>query len=613
MLLKISKIILTVCVFIFSEFVYSQTFTASVDNTTVGLNEQFQVTFTFDGQDINGVRNFNPPSFGNFIILSGPNQSSSMQIINGAVSGSLSYSYILQPKSMGRFKIGEASVTYNGSTLKSLPLEITVVKGSPKPKQPQSSSNTISTKEIADNLFIRAVVDKRRVYLGEQVTVTYKLYTRLNIAAQMSISKLPQYEGFWAEEISTPNTINFTTEVYNGKQYKVGVLKKAALFPSQTGVLTVTPFELNVPVQIRKKRQSNNFFDDFFNDPFGMSQTYNYDAKSNSVKVDVIPLPSKDVPKSFNGAVGNFSFNAGIDKPQIKTNESLTLKLSISGSGNINLTNLPEINIPNGFEKYEPKTNTQINRTGIISGTKTAEYLLVPRTPGKKEIPPIEFSYFDPNRRTYVTLSSKPLMVNVAQGENIAGASDINGYSKEDVKLLGEDIRYLKTSFNDINKDTGIMLFQKSFWAAAGLPLLAFIALVGWKKREDKLAGNIQLLKFQRAQKIAKNRLKKAQKLMEANNHKEFYSEISLALFGYLEDKLHIPKSEFSFDRAADELRKKNAPDELIAQLKNSIDKCEYVRFAPDADQSSAMNEIYIDTSKVIIEIEKNLFTRRAA
>ena len=599
-------------VLFFTGFSHPQTFNATVNNNTVGLTDQFEVDFTFNGKDINGVKNFNPPSFGSFLVLSGPNQSTSMQIINGAVSGSLTYSFILQPKSMGKFSIGEASVTYNNSVLKSSPVQITVVKGSPKPKQNQND-NTISAKEIADNLFVRAIVDKRRVYLGEQVTVTYKLYTRLNIAAQMSISKLPQYQGFWSEEIDTQNNINFTTEVYDGKQYKVGILKKAALFPSQTGELTVTPFELNVPVQIRKKKTTgNNFFDDFFNDPFGNSQVYNYNAKSNSVKVNVIPLPSQNVPKSFNGAVGDFSLNTDINKTHLKTNESLTFKVTITGRGNLNLINPPDINFPNGFEKYEPKTNTQLNRTGTISGTKTTDYLLVPRTPGKKEIPPVVFSYFNPEKRSYVTLASKPYTIEVEQGENIAG-SDNSGYSKEDVQLLGEDIRYIKTTYDDIQRDTGLLIYNKGFWAATGVPLLAFIALVGWKKREDKLAGNVQLLKFQKAQKIAKNRLKKAKKLMEANNHVEFYSEISQALFGYLEDKLHIPKSEFSLERASDELRKRQGTEELIDQLKNSIEKCEYVRFAPNADQNSAMNEIYTDTSKVIIEIEKNMFSRKAA
>lgn len=602
------NIFLIIFCFAFANLSFAQTFTASTDNTTVGLSDNFQVTFSFVGKDINGVKNFNPPSFSHFLVLSGPNQSSSMQIINGAVSGSLSFSYILQPKNPGKYSIEEASVNYEGSELKSSPLEITVVKGSTQPKQ--QGNSTISTKEIADNLFIRAIVDKSKVYLGQQVTVTYKLYTRLNIAAQMSISKLPQYQGFWSEEIETPNNISFTTEVIDGKQFRVGVLKKAALFPSQTGELKVTPFELNVPVQIRKKRSGNNFFDDFFSDPFGNAQTYNYDAKSNSVKVEVMPLPAKDVPKSFNGAVGDFKFSDDVDKTEAKTNESLTLKLNVTGTGNISLLNLPDVTLPNGFEKYEPKTNSQINRTGNISGTKTAEYLLVPRTPGKKIIPSFEFTYFDINKNKYITETSKPFTINVSPGENYSAGND-ESVSKENIKLLGEDIHYIKTSFDDISKNSGMILFSTGFWVAAGLPLALLIGLVLWKKREDRLAGNIKLLRYRKAEKVAKNRLKMAKKLMEANNHNDFYSEISRALFGYLEDKLHIPKSDFTLEGASELLRKNNISEEIVTELKECAEKCEYVRFAPKAGESSAKNEIYNDTSKVIIEIEKILSSKK--
>jgi hypothetical protein len=272
---------------------------------------------------------------------------------------------------------------------------------------------------------------------------------------------------------------------------------------------------------------------------------------------------------------------------------------------------LPEINLPNGFEKYEPKTNSNINRTGKISGTKTAEYLIVPRTPGKKVIPPIEFTYFDINKKKYITETSKPFTINVTPGENYTSGSGEAGFSKENVKLLGQDIHYIKTSFDDISKSSDLLLFSKGFWFAAGLPLFLLIGLVYWKKREDKLAGNIQLLRYQKAEKVAKNRLKAAKKLMEANNYNEFYSEISQALFGYLEDKFHIPKSDFTLEGAADLLRENNISEEVITGLKECAEKCEFARFAPKAGESAAKNELYSDTSKVIIEIEKILSVKK--
>ncbi len=597
--------------------VYPQTFTATVNNTTVGLNDQFQVSFTFSGQNVNGVKNFSPPAFNNFMVLSGPNQSTSMQIINGAASGSVSYSYYLQPRKMGKFKIGSASVNFDGKNYTTQPIEITVVKGSPKPSpkaQNNSSSPVISSNEIGDNLFILATADRRTAYLGQQVTVTYKLYTRLGIASQMQVSKLPSYEGFWSEEINVPNNITFTTEMYKGRQFRVGVLKKVALFPSQLGELSVTPLELNVPVQIRtKRRSSGNIFNDFFNDPFFNNyQTVNYDAKSNTIRLHVVPLPSENVPKSFNGAVGNFTMNSGVSTNNTKTNEPITLKIDLKGQGNIQLLNVPEINLPPGFDKYQPKISEKINRDGTISGSKNIDYLLVPRAAGKKVIPPVKFSYFNPAKKSYVTLTSPSYTINVAQGSGQGGGS-VAGYTKEEIKLLGQDINYIKTTTGGLEKSGGILLFKFGFAAAAAIPLLLLGGLVTWKRRTDKLAGNIQLLRYQRAQKVAKARFKTAKSLMESNDQKSFYTEISGALFGYLEDKLRIPKSEISLERAVDELQKNNIDGELISTLKDCTEKCEYARFAPGADGTSAMHDMYNELTKVIIGLEKSLSVKKYA
>ena len=598
------KIVIVLLFFLLLQpLIYSQSLTASTGETTVGDNQRFQVSFTFEGKDINGLKNFKPPTFENFMILSGPNQSTSIQIINGAQSGSLSYNYIIQPKGTGKFTIGKASIEAGGEVFESQPLEITVVKGKIQSKK-QDENTEVSNEEIAKNLFIRAVVDKQNVYMGEQVTVTYKLYTRLNIAAQMSISKLPQYQGFWAEELQTPNNIAFTTEVVDGKQFRVGVLKKAALFPTQTGKLEITPFELTVPVQIRKNRNRNNFFDDFFNDPFGLNQTVEYNAVSNKVTVNVKPLPSEGKPDSFHGAVGEFSLKADIDKTSTKTNEPVTLKVVVNGKGNLELLNMPELNLPSGFEKYEPKTTDNISKTNVISGSKTAEYLMVPRVVGTREIPPVEFSYFNPETKKYVTLKSKPFNLNITQGENLA---ELDYTDKEDIRQLGDDIRFIKTSDEDIHKREEPVLFTTAFWVGGIVPMLMLFVLVGWKRKNDKLAGNITLLRYKQAQKVAKNRLKRAKKLMQENNHKEFYSEISLALFGYLEDKLHIPKAEFTIERAIDKLNNLNVAEDLSSQVKKMAEDCEFIRFSPGAEKSSAIQNIYDQLITVIIDVEKNI------
>ena len=595
-----SKILLIIL--LFGSLNYAQKFYASVDKNKVGLNEQFEISFTFEGKDINSLNNFTPPAFTNFLALFGPNQSTSMQIINGNVSASRTYSYYLQPRSIGKYSIGSASIQFDGGTFKTQPLTIEVVKGNTQPQQ-QSNDNTISNADIADNLFIRAIVDKQKVYLGEQVTVVYKLYTRLNIASQMSINKLPNYEGFWSEEIETANNIDFTTEVINGKQYRVGVLKRAALFPSQTGELSITPFELNVPVQIQKKKRSNNIFDDFFNDPFGRSETYEYNAKSNTVKISVLPLPEAKKPESFAGAVGRFEITSSIEQKKYKTNEPITLKLTISGSGNIKLLNIPEITPPTGLDKYEPKTDEQISAGAVVTGVKTIEYVIVPRIAGIKEIPPIEFSYFDPSKKSYVTLTTQSYTIDIAQGE-----ANISEYTnKQGVETLDKDIRYLKIESDDISNNSGIVLFQFGYWVSFIVPLITVVLLVNWKRRLDKLSGNVQLMKYQRAQKIAKNRLKAAKKLLEENKVEIFFTEISLALFGYLEDKSHISKAEFTLEHACEILKGKKIPDQIIDELRDSVQKCEFVRFAPNTDGGTAMKEMYESISHVIIEIERSI------
>jgi len=608
-MIKIAKNTLWLLI-LFSNIIFAQTFFASVSHSKISIDDQFELSFTFSGDNLNGLKNFVPPGMDNFMILSGPSQSTSMEFVNGISSASKTYTYYLKAKSLGNYNIGSASVEYNGKIYKTDPLSVEIVKGT-TPVDKQKDEPSVDS-EIAENLFVRATADKQRVYQGEQVTVTYKLYTRLNIASQMSVSKLPQYQGFWAEELETSKNILFSTEVINGKQFRVGILKKVALFPNQSGELSVTPFELNVPVLVQKKKRSNNIFDDFFNDPFGRGETVDYSAKSNKLKVNVLPLPKERIPESFNGAVGDFTLNSSIDKSKTNTNEPVSLKIDIKGNGNIKLVDIPEVKLPPGFEKYDPKISEQINRTGKIGGKKTIEYLIVPRTPGDKQIPGIAFSFFNPDKKSYVTLSSNPYTIKVAQGERVF-EPDISGLNKEDIKLLSKDIRYIKTSGNDISKRSELLIFRFGFWAAVGIPLVALIGFVAFKKRDEKLTADVQLLRYRKAQKVAKNRLKIAQSLMIKKQDREFYTELSQALFGYLEDKLHIPKAEFSVDRAIFELQKRNIAQDVVDRVQKVSQKCEYVRFAPGSNGTDTMNDMYNELSDLIIDIEKSIVVKKNA
>ena len=362
-----------------------------------------------------------------------------------------------------------------------------------------------------------------------------------------------------------------------------------------------------MPIEIQKQRGGNSIWDDFFGDPFGRNQIYEFNAKSNVVKVDVESLPQGQ-PESFKGAVGDFSFDAKLNSTTVKSNEPLTLKLNISGSGNIKLLEMPEVNLPNGFEKYEPKVNEQINRSGNITGSKSGEFLFVPRVVGKREIPPIEFSYFNPDKKKYITLKSEAFNIDIKPGDKQASTEVVG---KEDIKELGTDIRFIKTSFNDISKKENYIFSSTGFLIASILPVILGIGIIGRKRKYDKLHGNVVLLRYQKAQKVAKNRLKTAKKLMDSQNHKEFYTELSIALFGYLEDKLHISKSEFTVEKASEELRSFRISEELISNLKTSAQKCEFVRFAPGAEKSTAMQDMYDEIADVIINLEKNIPGRK--
>ena len=585
----------------------AQEFSASVDKTTVGEFERFQVYFTFDGGDINSLSNLRSPAFAGFKILSGPNQSSSVQMINGKVSGSMTFSYILQPTAIGQYTIGSASVDQGGKTFHTQPIKVKVEKGTPQ--QQKESTGGYTAEELGKNVFILAEANKTRALLGEQITVTYKLYTKLNIASPQ-ISKLPSYEGFWAEEVGPIQNINFEIGMHNGERFRVAKIKQVALFPSKTGTLSVTPFELNVPVIVKKKKTGNDLFDEFFNDSFfGKTETIDFPARSNTIKITVDPLPA-NAPASFYGAVGDFNFKAEVDRKEVVTNESLTLRLTVGGQGNLKLLKVPEPQLPAGFEKYEPKTVENINRGAVISGQKIMDYLIVPRNAGEKEIPPVEFTYFNPSSRKYITIKSPAFNIKVKQG--VAGNETASqGFVREDIKLLSEDIRFIKTSDFNFEPRQEITLIKTWFWISMVVPFFGLIGSVVFKRRHDKLSGNVQLMRYQKAEKAARKRLKMAKTALDSNDTQNFYSELSLALFGYLEDKLGIQKSEFTLEGAVEKLARRGVDPNLIDRVKRIAEKCEYARFAPEGETSAVAPEFYDEAVKVIVEVDSSVDARR--
>jgi hypothetical protein len=594
---------------LFTAKYFAQEFNASVDKSSIAQNERFQVYFTFQNGDLNKLSNFKPPSFVNLNVLSGPNESRSMQIINGQVSGSITYSFVVLAPELGKADVGSASINYNGSTLNSQPITLSVIQGTSTNQQVQKHLG-ISEEELNKNVFIRAIPNKTSVKQGEQLTVTYKLYTKLNISSPQ-ISKLPTYNGFWSEDLDLPQNIQFNIEMYNGERYRAAIIKKVALFASKSGNLTLTPFELKVPVIVKSKRNTNDMFDDFFNDSFfGRTETIDHITKSNTININVDPLPSENVPTSFSGAVGNYDFNVDLDKKDVDLNEAITVKVRINGTGNIALLKLPEINFPTGFEKYEPKTSEKISRINLISGRKDIEFLIVPRIPGVKQIPPLEFTYFDLNKNQYVTLKSQPFTVNVKEGKGNY-AQTASGYTKEDVKLLNEDIRFIKTSESGFTKKEDVAKISLMFWVALIFPLGILLSLIVINNKQNKLAGNLFLMKYQKASKNAKLKLRDANKSLDANDLGGYYNNLSAALFNYLGDKLGIQQAEFTLDRAIEKLKNYKIDENFINHLKKVSEKCEFARFAPNAVGSDRERLLYKSIEEIIDRLEISVTSKK--
>ena len=585
-------------------------FTASVDNTRISLGEQFEITFSLGGTSAGS--NFQPPPFNDFLVVGGPNQSTSMQFINGSVSSSVSWSYVLQPKAEGKFAIGPATIDYGGKKLQTKPIGMEVVKGSAQPASPggqqqaQQQGNADIDKQISDNLLLKVVLDKSRVYQGEQITATYKIYTRVNISSY-NLSKGSSLTGFWSEDLEVPKQVQLSSEVVNGKQYRVGILRRAALFPQRSGTLQVDPMEVLCAVQVQTRRRSNDIFDQFFNDPFfGNVQTVNHKVRSEPVSVTVLPLPSANVPSGFNGAVGKFTIESWLDKKQTKANEPVTLKVKISGRGNLKLLEPPTVTVPPDIERYDPKISDNIAHQGDeIAGSRTFEYLLLPRRAGELKIPSFSYAYFDIEKKNYVPFKSPDFVLSVEKGSEIAGGP-ATGISKEDVKLLGEDIRFIKSDDLSLRRKGETFAGSPLFFALSFSSLASFVGFIFFVKRRERVLGDVAGLRNRKARKMAQRRLQEAKKFLHQKKEEQFYSEVSRALWGYIGDKLGIPPSDHSVEIVKTALESRGVSTEAAGKLGAAIEQCEFARFSPSSG-GGKMDGVYHEALGIISEIEDQL------
>ena len=424
---------------------------ASTDRLLIPINETFTYTLEISGEKANSVDN-DPklPDISEFsVYMGGTGTSQNIQIINGKMSVTKSMNFTFMANKIGKFLIQPAELVFKGKIFKSesIQIEITSQTAKPKTSPPKNQNRTLKNNQsdLKDNLFLRTIINKKRVYVNEPVIISYKIYTGVTVTSY-GINKLPNTASFWAEEFPLAAQPKTYREIYNGKEYIVAEIKKMALFPTDAGKKTIGPMQIECDVRVQTQRR-RSIFDSFFDDPF-FGRTVRQSVNSKPINIEVLPLPIKGKPADFSGVVGNFSITARVDKKQVKTNEAVALKVKIAGSGNIKVLPTPKVEIPADFEQYEPKITQTINRTGnIISGQKNYEYVLIPRFPGTQKIKPIEFFYFDLKTKTYKKISTPEIEINVQKGnEDLIAVG--TGLSKEEVRLLGKDIRFICVQCN---------------------------------------------------------------------------------------------------------------------------------------------------------------------
>ena len=579
------------------------TFTANAPEVVVS-GDQFRLSYTINSQK---VRDFRAPSIQGFEVLMGPSRSTQYQNYNGVVTNSITFTYILMAEKEGTYKIPGATIVADGNNYTSNSVEIKVLppdqssSNAGSGSSARSSRNQANSGKITDKeLFMTATASKTNVYEQEAILLTYKVYTQVNLTNLRG--DIPDLKGFHTQEVELPNQKTFSLEHYNGRNYNTTIWRQLVLFPQQTGKIEIpsVTFEGTVSQMVA----SADPFDAFFNG--GNYVNINKNIVTPKLTIDVKELPAGK-PANFSGGVGEFTLSSSISTQELKTNDAVTIKLVISGTGNMKLINTPEVGFPQDFEIYDPKVDNKFNLTrNGLSGNKVIEYLAIPRHAGTYTIPPIEFSYFDLKSQSYKTLKTDAYTLNVAKGEGNSDQVVANFTSKEDLKVLGQDIRYIKTGDTQLTKKDDYFFGSTSYYLWYIVPLALFIALMIINRKQAMENANVAKVRTKKANKVATKRMKNAGKLLAEKKSEAFYDEVLKALWGYISDKLSMPVSQLSKDNIEEELQKHQVADELIKEFINNLNECEFARYAP-GNQDEKMDKIYSSAIDVISKMENSI------
>lgn len=584
------------------------TLTAEAPDVVVS-GDQFRLTFTVNTQK---VKDFRAPSITKgFDVLMGPSRSqqSSTQIINGKVSSSssITYTYILMAGDAGTYTIPAASIEAEGEKIFSNAITIKVLPpdqsaGNAKSSQggsSQSASQVASGRITNNDLFITATASKTTVHEQEAILLTYKVYTLVNL--RQLFGKMPDLKGFHTQEIELPQQKTFSLEHYKGRNYNTTVWSQYILFPQQTGKLEIPSITFEGVVAVQTI--SDDPFDAFFNG--GGYREVKKKIVTPKLTINVQPLPAK--PENFSGGVGEFTLSSSINAKDVKTNDAVTIKLTINGSGNMKLISTPEVKFPEDFEVYDPKVtnNFDVSRSGL-TGSQTIEYLAIPRHAGNFTIPPVEFTYFDLKTNSYKTLKTEAYNINVAKGKGNADQVIADFTNKENVKVLGQDIRFIKLGDTKLMPKGDVFFGTISYYLWYIIPFVLFVGLVVFFRKQAAENANVAKVKTKKANKVATKRMKLAGKLLAENRKNEFYDEVLKALWGYISDKLSIPVSQLSKDNIEAELAKYGVADDVIKDFINALNECEFARYAP-GDENEAMDKVYTTSVEAISKMENSI------
>jgi hypothetical protein len=586
------------------------TFQASAPDVVVS-GDQFRLTFTVNTQK---VRDFRAPSIKGFDVLMGPTRSSqqSTQIINGNVtsSSSITFTYILMADKEGTFTIPGATINADGETKTSNSVKIKVLP----PDQSNASSGSsqsrgrnaqqtqqAGSKITGNDLFITATASKTNVYEQEAVLLTYKVYTTVDL--RQLRGDMPTLSGIYTQEVELPQKKTFSLEHYNGRNYNTTVWSQYILFPQKTGKIEIPSitFEGVVAQQVA----SADPFDAFFNGGSNYVEVKK-NIVSPKVVLNVSALPAGK-PDNFSGGVGEFTVSSSISKQEVMTNDAVTLKLVIKGIGNMKLISNPEIDFPKDFEVYDPKEDNQFNLTREgISGSKTIEYLVIPRHPGEFTIPAVEFSYFDLKSKSYKILKTEPYTLKVEKGNGNAEQVISDFTSKEDLKVLGQDVRYIKQGDTALSQKGAYFFGSMSYWLWYLIPFILFVAVCIVYRKQALENANLAKVRTKKANKTATKRMKSAGKLLAEGKREAFYDEVLKALWGYVSDKLSIPVSQLSKDNIEEELTKYGVDADLTQTFLDALNECEFARYAP-GNAGDTMDKVYAKAVDVISRMENRI------